>query len=147
MKVVFLKDVKGSGKKGEIKEVADGYANNFLIKMGYAKKADNSSLNEQKGKSQANDFHKEQERLKALKIKENLDNKSIKLGIKCGENGKAFGSITAKEIADELSKIGIILDKKKIDLAEPIKAIGSYKVQAKIYSNISSTFEVVIFEL
>ena len=76
-----------------------------------------------------------------------MDNKSIKLGIKCGENGKVFGSITAKEIADELLKIGISIDKKKIDLAEPIKAIGSYKVQAKIYPNISSTFEVVIFEL
>ena len=115
MKVVFLKDVRGTAKKGEIKEVADGYANNFLIKNGFAKKADNSAINESKGKAVANDYHKEQERLRALELKKVLDNKHIQLTIKCGENGKAFGSITSKEIAEELAKNGIEIDKKKIE--------------------------------
>lgn len=144
MKVVFLKDVKGSGKKGEIKEVADGYANNFLIKNGFAKKADNSAINESKGKAVANDYHKEQERLAALKLKERLDKMSITLKIKCGENGRVFGSVTSKEITEELSKQGIDLDKKKIDLREGIKSVGDYKIIAKVYPNITSIFEVKV---
>ena len=144
MKVVFLKDVKGTAKKGEIKEVADGYANNFLIKNGIAKKADNSAINESKGKAIATDYHKEQERQKALELKKILDNKKINLSIKCGENGKVFGSITSKEIAEELAKNGVVLDKKKIDLSEPIKALGVYKISARIYPNITSTFELTV---
>ncbi len=144
MKVVFLKDVRGTAKKGEIKEVADGYANNFLIKNGFAKKADNSAINESKGKAVANDYHKEQERLRALELKKVLDNKHIQLTIKCGENGKVFGSITSKEIAEELAKNGIEIDKKKIDISEPIKAIGDYKISARIYPNIVSTFTLSV---
>lgn len=144
MKVIFLKDVKGSGKKGEIKEVSDGYANNFLIKQGLAKKVDATSLNEHNNQKSANDFHKEQERLAALEVKKQLDGKNVILKIKCGENGKTFGAITSKEIADALMKMGINLDKKKIDLSESIKLIGTYKVQAKIYPNITATFNLEI---
>ena len=140
MKVIFLKDVKGSGKKGEMKEVSDGYANNFLLRQGLAKKVDATSLNENRTQKEANDFHKEQERLAALEIKKQIDGKTIALKIKCGENGKTFGSITAKEIADTLAQNNIKLDKKKIDLKDTIKAIGSYSIQAKIYPNISATF-------
>ena len=144
MKVIFLKDVKGSGKKGEIKEVSDGYANNFLIKTGLAKKVDATSLNENKTQKQANDYHKEQERLAALEVKKQIDGKTIALKIKCGENGKTFGSITSKEIADALGANGIKLDKKKIELTESIKSVGSYKIQAKIYPNISATFTLQV---
>lgn len=140
MKVVFLKDVRGTAKKGEIKEVADGYANNYLIKNGFAKKADNSAINESKGKAVASDYHKEQERLRALELKKILDNRQIQLTIRCGENGKAFGSITSKEISEELAKKGIEIDKKKIDLSEPIKSVGDYQISARIYPNIVSTF-------
>ena len=147
MKVVFLKDVRGSGKKGDIKEVADGYANNFLIKQGFAKKADSVALNENKGKLTANDYHKEQERLKAMSLKSIIDKKHITLAIKCGENGKVLGSITAKEICEEFSRQGIELDKKKIDLRDPIKAIGDYSITAKIYPNISANFKLTIVNL
>lgn len=144
MKIVLLKDVKGTGKKGEIKEVADGYANNFLLKNGFAKKADNTAINESKGKAVANDYHKEQERLAALELKKELDKKIVTLEIKCGENGKVFGSITSKEIADALIKQEINLDKKKIELKEPIKSIGEYTITAKIYPNITSNFKLVV---
>lgn len=147
MKIVLLKDVKSLGKRGDIKEVADGYANNFLLKNGLARKADNSALNESKGKAEASDYHKEQERQKALRLKEILDKETVILKIKCGENGKVFGSVTSKEIAEVLKAKGIDLDKKKIDLKEPIKNTGNYKIAAKIYPNITSIFSLIVENL
>ena len=144
MKVILLKDIKGTGKKGEIKEVSDGYANNFLLRQGLAKKVDATSLNENKMQKEAFDFHKEQERQAALEIKNKLNGKNITLKIKCGENGKTFGAITAKEIADAVEKSGITLDKKKIDLKESIKLIGNYKIQAKIYPEITAEFNLEV---
>ena len=144
MKIVLLKDVKSLGKKGEIKMVADGYANNFLIKNGLARKADNTAINESKGRAEANDFHKEQERQKALKLKEILDKQTVTLKIKCGDNGKVFGSVTSKEIAQALKEKGIELDKKKIELKDPIKNTGIYKISAKIYANINANFQLVV---
>ncbi len=144
MKVIFLKDVKGSGKKGEIKEVSDGYANNFLIKQGLAKKVDATALSEHRIQKEANDYHKEQERLAAMEVKKQIDGKNIVLKIKCGDNGKTFGAITSKEIADALGGYGIKLDKKKIELSESIKLIGSYKITAKVYPNITATFTLEV---
>ncbi len=142
MKVVLLKDVKGTGKKGEIKNVADGYANNFLIKNGFARVADNSALSENKMQKDANAFHKQQEILAAKALAKEIEGKTVTLAIKCGENGKTFGSVTSKEIAEALEKISIKLDKKKIDLKEPIKMTGSYIVVAKVYPEISAKFTV-----
>lgn len=147
MKVVLLKDVKGTGKKGEIKEVADGFAKNFLFKNGAARVADNSAMSENKIQKDAKDFHKQQEILAAKELAKKLEGKSVILKIKCGENGKTFGSISSKEIADELDKIGIKLDKKKIELKEPIKAVGAYSVTARIYPEISAKFSVVVESL
>ena len=144
MKVLFLKDVKGSGKKGEIKEVSDGYANNFLLRQGLAKKVDNTALNENRTQKEANDYHKEQERLAAMEVKKQIDGKNIVLKIKCGENGKTFGSITAKEIAEALKNHGINLDKKKIEVKDAIKLIGSYEIVAKIYPSISAKFNLQV---
>ena len=144
MKVIFLKDVKGSGKKGEIKEVSDGYANNFLIKQGLAKKVDATALSEHRIQKEATDYHKEQERLAAMEVKNQIDGKNIVLKIKCGDNGKTFGAITSKEIADALSGYGIKLDKKKIELSESIKLIGSYKITVKVYPGISASFTLEV---
>ncbi len=144
MKVVLLKDVKGTGKKGEIKEVADGYASNFLFKNGLAKRADNSALSENAIQKSAMAFHKQEEIKAAKELAKTLQGKTVTLKIKCGENGKMFGSVTSKEIAEELEKINIKLDKKKIDLKEPIKLIGIYKVTAKVYPEISATFNVEV---
>ena len=111
MKVIFLKDVKGSGKKGEIAEVSDGYARNFLIKKGLAEEATAVKINSLNIKKGAEDFHR-QEEIKALKEEaKKLNGTQITLKIKCGENGKVFGSVTAKEIADELTALGYTVDK------------------------------------
>lgn len=144
MKVVLLKDVKGTGKKGEIKEVADGFAKNFLLKNGMARIADNTAMNENKIQGEAAKYHKQQEIAAAKALAEKLEGKSVTLKIKCGSNGKTFGSITSKEIADQLQKIGISLDKKKIDLKDAIKASGSYSVVAKVYPEITAKFTVVV---
>lgn len=142
MKVVLLKDVKGTGKKGEVKEVADGFAKNFLLKNGSARLADNSAINENNIQKDAAKYHKQQEVLAAKELAKRIEGKTIALKIKCGENGKTFGSITTKEIADGLAKIGIVLDKKKIDLKESIKTVGIYRVTAKVYPEISAKFNV-----
>lgn len=147
MKVVLLKDVKGTGKKGEVKEVADGYAKNFLFKNGCARLADSSAMSENKIQKDAQAYHKQQEILAAKEIAKKLEGKTVVLKIKCGENGKTFGSITSKEIAEALEKISINLDKKKIDLKEPIKSAGIYHVVARIYPEISAKFVVEVESL
>ena len=132
MKVVLLKDVKGSGKAGDIIEAKDGFAQNFLIKKGLAKIADNSAINENKQKKEAQNFHR-QEQLKANKeLKLALDGKEVVVTVKCGENGKFFGSVTNKEIADKLLDLGFDIDKKKIVLTSNIKTLGTYPVTIKI---------------
>ena len=144
MKVVLLKDVKGTGKKGEIKEVADGFAKNFLFKNSLARLCDNSAINENKNMKDAQNFHKQEEIKEAKAIAKNVEGKVLTMKIKCGSNGKTFGSITSKEISEALEKISIKLDKKKIDLKEPIKTLGTYTVVAKIYPEISAKFNVVV---
>ena len=132
MKVVLLKDVKGSGKAGDIIEAKDGFAQNFLIKKGLAKVADNSALNENKAQKQAQEFHR-QEQLKANKeLRDKLHGTKVSIVAKSGANGKFFGSITNKEIADKLNDLGFDIDKKKIVLPSPIKATGNYGVNVKI---------------
>lgn len=147
MKVVLLKDVKGTGKKGEIKEVADGFATNFLFKNNMAKRADNNAINENNMQKSAQNFHKQEEIKEVKELAKQIEGKLITLKIKCGANGKMFGSVTSKEIADALIKENIKLDKKKIDLKEPIKSVGVYKVVAKIYPEISATFSVDVLPL
>jgi len=142
MKVVLLKDVKGTGKKGEIKEVADGFAKNFLFKNNFARLADKSALNENQFQNEAAKYHKQQEIAAAKELAKKLEGKTVSLKIKCGENGKTFGSVTSKEISDALEKINLSLDKKKIEVKEPIKAVGNYGVVAKIYPEITAKFVV-----
>ncbi len=144
MKVVLLTDVKGTGKKGEIKEVADGYAQNFLLKTGKARKADNGAISENKMKKEANDYHKEMQKQDAIALAQKINGTKILVKIKCGDNGKTFGSITSKEIADELNKKGFDIDKRKIELKEPLKTIGLYDVSAKLHPEVSAKFKVEI---
>lgn len=144
MKVVLLTDVRGTGKKGEIKEVADGYANNFLIKTGKAKIADRSTISENQNRKEAESFHKETLRQEAVTLGEKLKNQKVSLGIKCGENGKTFGSISAKEIADELNKLGFNIDKRKIVLNCPIKSEGMYEISIKLHPTVTAKIKVEI---
>ena len=131
MKVILVKDVKGSGKKGDIIEVKDGFGS-FLIKNGSAKPADATALNENKQQKEAQAFHRA-ETLKANReLKEKVDGEVVVIQGKGGDSGKFFGSITSKEIADKLSQMGYDIDKKKIQLSQNIKSVGEYSVAIKI---------------
>ena len=145
MKVILLKDVKGTGKAGEIIEVADGYARNCIIKKGPGEEATPVKINSLNIKNKSIEFHKNEE-IKALKEQaKNLSGKKVTLKIKCGENGKIFGSVTSKEIAESLEEIGFTVDKKKILLKDPIKSLGTYTVEVKFLPDVFSkiTVEVV----
>ena len=144
MKVVFLEDVKGQGKKGDIVDVSDGYARNFLIKKNLAKEANSSAINEAKQKREAEERRKAAEKAEAQNLAKNLFGKEISLFVKCGDNGKIFGSVTSKEISEELLKSGFDIDKKKIVLKENIKNEGLYEVEIKIYPEISAKIKLLV---
>lgn len=144
MKVILIKDVKGSGKAGDIVSVPDGYARNFLLKNNLAKLATNDAVLENKGQKNADAYHKEQERLKAVDLKAVVEKQKIVLKVQTGENGKTFGAITAKEIAEAFEKKGIVVDKKKIVIKTPLKAIGEYKIEIKLHPTVSATINLEI---
>jgi large subunit ribosomal protein L9 len=138
MKVILLKDVKAQGKKGDIIDVSDGYAKNFLIKQGLAQVANTDNLNSLTIKNAAAARQKELEKQAAIKTAAELKGKEVSLSIKTGENGKIFGSVTAKEIAEAFVKNGYKIDKKQIVLKDPIKNIGMFKITVKVYPEISA---------
>lgn len=147
MKVIFLQDVKGKGKKGEIKNVADGYAHNFLLKKGLAVEAtpgNMSSLNAQKKKEEK---LAEEELAEAKKLKEKLEGLTVELSAKSGEGGRLFGSVTSKQIADELQKTHQLkIDKRKIELGDAIRSLGHTKVPVKLHSDVTATLTVHVKE-
>lgn len=144
MKVIFLKDVKGTAKQGDVKEVADGFALNRLIPSGLAKKFDNVSSNEFNQARKAEAF-KEQQNIEAAEAtKKNLQNRTFTFSIKYGESGKAFGSVSSKEISEKLKAEGFEIDRKKIELHEPLRAVGTSQIKVKIYGNIVATINVNI---
>ena len=145
MKVIFIEDVKGSGKKGEVKEVSDGFAKNFLLKNKKAVVADSVNLNVYAQKKSADEFH-ENERIKEFtEMKQDLKDKQFNLFVKVGENGKLFGAITTKEIADEITKsYKKPVEKRQVVLPEPIKSLGTFKVEIKLYKNISTFVYVTV---
>lgn len=145
MKVILNKDVKGLGKEGEIKEVSDGYARNFLIPRGLAEEATKGKLKEKEEKNQRNQKQKEKEKTEAGKIKEKINGKSVSIIARTGGGDKLFGSVTAKEISEILQEdFGVLIDKKKIDLSDPIKHLGEYKVKLKIYPSIQAEVKVKV---
>lgn len=147
MKIILLKDVKGTGKAGEIKEVADGYARNCLIKKGLAEEATSVKINSLSIKKDAQDFHK-QEEIKALKAEcAKLNGEVVIVKIKCGENGKVFGSVTSKEIAEVLTEKGYSVDKKKILLKDSIKNLGVYNVEVKFLPDAVAKIKVEVIAL
>src|SRR5690606_38818732 len=135
------------GKKGEVKNVADGYAQNYLIKNGLAIEATKANLKalEAKKRSEAKQAEKELE--EAKKLKETLEKTTVELTAKAGEGGRLFGSITSKQIADELQKTHKIkVDKRKIELEEPIRSLGYTKVPIKIHSEVTAVLNVHVKE-
>ena len=133
MKVILLKDVKGTGKKGEVKEVSDGYARNFLLPKKMAKLADNQAVKELKEQNKSAEIKAQKEYEEAVELGDKMKEMNIEIYSKAGEGGRLFGSITAKEIAEQLKKQkGITVDKRKILLNEPIRVLGSRFVEIKI---------------
>lgn len=146
MKLILLKDVKGQGKKGEIVNVSDGYARNFLIPRGLAKEATDANIHILNKQKEAERKKKLAETEAAQKVAEELRNKEIKISAKAGEGGRLFGAITSKDIATELKKqYNVEVDKKKI-VVETIKNTGTYEAEIKLYPEISTKVKVVIEE-
>ena len=144
MKVILKKDVKGSGKQGDVIEVSDGYAKNFLIKTGKARVADKGAISENEMRKASNDYHKEMEKQSAQELGKKMNNIKLVVGIKCGENGKTFGSITSKEISEGLAKLGYEIDKRKIELKEPLKTIGNYQISIKLHPEVNKKINLEI---
>lgn len=147
MKVILLQDVKGTGKKGELKEVSDGYARNFLLPKNLAKKATAQAMSELKNAEESKAFKIEEDKKKANTEKAKIEGKSINIKAKAGQGGRLFGSVTAKEISAELKKqFGINVDKRKISLDIDIKAFGTYNAEVKLYTGIVAKVKVVVSE-
>lgn len=147
MKVIFLKDVKGKGKKGEIKNVADGYAHNFLLKNNFAVEANQASISTLDGQKRKEDKQTEQVLEDAKKLKENLEEITIEIKAKSGEGGRLFGSITTKQVAEQLHKsYGIKIDKRKMDLDDAIRVLGFTNVPVKLHQEVIATLKVHVTE-
>ncbi|CAJ1317301.1 50S ribosomal protein L9 [Paenibacillus sp. PK4536] len=146
MKIIFLKDVKGSGKKGEVKEVADGYAQNFLIKNGHAKPATGGNVKILENQAAAVERQKQEEKEEAEVLAKQLEALTIDLKAKSGEGGRLFGAITSKQIAEALSKQGHKVDKRKIELDEPIRTLGVTQVAVKLHHDVKATLKVQVTE-
>lgn len=146
MKVILLKDVKSLGKKGDIINASDGYARNYLFPRGLAQEATDSNLHILNNKKEAERRQKLAEIEAAQKLAESLKGKEVNLSVKSGENGRLFGAITGKDIADEINKkFKINIDKKKV-VVDTIKQLGTYDIEIKLYPEISTKVKVVIAE-
>ena len=144
MKVILLQDVKGQGKKGEVVDVNEGYARNFLVKKGLAEIATPSKLNDISQKKSAADFHKAEEIKATKKLAEEIKGKTFTVKIKAGQNGKVFGSVTGNNISDALRLAGYEVDKKKIILPQPIKTLGTYDIDLKLMEGVTSKIIIVV---
>lgn len=145
MKVVLLEDVKGQGKKGQLINVSDGYARNFLLPKKLAKEANAQILNDIKNKNEAESFKKAEDRKAALELAEKLKGLTVRFRSTGGADGKLYGAVTAKDIADKLqADYGVSVDKRKIVVAENIKTVGSYTLDVKLYPEITAKLNVVV---
>ena len=147
MKVILLKDVKGHGEKGEVVNAKDGYARNYLLPRGLAIEANAKNLNILKAEKVAEDKKLKVETEEAKELAEKISKAEVVVKAKAGENGKLFGSVTNKEIAELLeSQHGISIDKKKIVLPEPVKSLGKFQLEVKVYPEISTNLTVKVVD-
>jgi large subunit ribosomal protein L9 len=147
MKVIFLKDVKGKGKKGEVKNVADGYAQNFLIKQGLAVEANQSAVSSLNAQKKKEEKLAEKELEEAKRLKEELEKITVELTAKSGEGGRLFGSITTKQVSDELQKkFNLKIDKRKMELNDAIRTLGFTKIPVKLHTEVTATLNVHVKE-
>ena len=145
VKVILKADIKGVGKKDEIINASDGYARNFLFPKNLAVEANNENISKWKAKQKSAQYQKQQEKEKAMRIADKLSKISVRIQVKAGENGKIFGGVSSKEIAEVLEKqYRISVDKKKIDLKEPIKTLGIRTVEIKLFEGVIGKVKVDI---
>ena len=147
MKMILLADVKSIGKKGQVINASDGYAKNFLLPRKLAVEATKSNMNELENKEKADEFRRQQELEAARESAKSLEQVRVKVAVRTGEGGKLFGSVTSKEIAACLEEqTGLVIDKKKIVVDTPFKAVGPGKVTVKLHPQVSATLNVDIVE-
>ncbi len=147
MKVILLCDVKGQGKKDQIVDVSDGYARNFLFPQKKAVPADAKATNELKNKEESRQFKISEDRKAAQALADKINNVEIEIIMGHGADGRLYGSVTAKDIAEELKKrVGVDIDKRKIQMKETIKAYGKHDIQLKILADISAKFVVYVHD-
>ncbi|WP_377887223.1 50S ribosomal protein L9 [Alkalihalobacillus sp. R86527] len=146
MKVIFLEDVKGKGKKGEVKNVADGYARNHLLKNNLAVEANNANMKQLKAKQRSDEKKAQEELEKAKELKGTIESLEVEISTKSGEDGRLFGSITSKNIAEELKNHDIKVDKRKIELDEPIRSLGYTNVPIKLHQDVTAKVKVHVVE-
>jgi large subunit ribosomal protein L9 len=147
MKVILLEDVKNKGQKGEVVNVSDGYARNYLLPHKLAVQATSQGLNELKNRQAAEEKRKETELEEAKKQAQALSGMQVTVKAKSGENGKLFGSVTNKEIADTLkSRHHLNIDRKKIVLPEPIRNLGNFRLEVKVYPEVTAMLNVKVEE-
>lgn len=144
MKVILVKDVKGQGRKGDMVNVSDGYANNYLLKNGLAIPANQANVNINTRQKDNEAKRIAEETAKAKADAEKLKDVTLNFQIEMGERGKAFGSITGKEISEELAKLGFVVDKKDIVMDKAIKTEGLFEVELKLYKGVSCKLKISV---
>ena len=142
MQVIFVKDLRKQGKKGDIKNVKDGYAWNCLTKNGYAIPGNEQNLTDLTHQKKREEKQQESQRQEALKVKERIEKENLEFKVKVGSDDRMFGSISQKQIKEELSKRGYIIDKKQIELDNPITSLGYHKVNINLYSSVSAIIKI-----
>ncbi|HJB67439.1 MAG TPA: 50S ribosomal protein L9 [Candidatus Fournierella excrementigallinarum] len=148
MKVILKQDVKTIGKKDEIHDVSDGYARNFLFPRGLAAPADAAAVNMARTKSEAKEHHAAEARAAAQALADKVKDKTVTLKAKGGASGRLFGKVTAKDVAEALSKVaGAEIDKRKVELERDIKDFGTYSAAVKLHPGVSAAFKVKVEEL
>lgn len=143
MKVILLADIKGVGKKDQVINASDGYARNFLFPKKLAVEANNENMAKLKAKNESKAYKKEMDIKEAEAVKEKIEKITMKMVVKAGENGKIFGGVSSKEIAENLEKqYNIKVDKKKIDLKETIKTLGMFTIEIKLYEGVVGKLKI-----
>ncbi|MEK3985667.1 50S ribosomal protein L9 [Paenibacillus sp. VTT E-133280] len=147
MKVIFIKDVKGQGKKGQVKEVSEGYASNFLLPRGLVRPATEGNVKTLENQAAAEQRRKDNEKEEAQQLGKKIDELTLTMKAKAGEGGRLFGAITSKQIAETLAATqSISIDKRKIELGEPIRHLGVFQVSIKLHTEVKATLKVQVTE-
>ena len=144
MKVIFIKDLKNQGKVDEIKEVSDGYATNFLIKNGYAVKYTKASNERLNNDIKDREIKEQKDIEKANQIKQKVEKESIVFNVKTGKDGKVFGNISTKQIAEKLTELSYKIDKKKIVLDLPLNTLGTHNVKILLHKKVDATLKIIL---